>query len=491
MSRPKLPKSSRPPAQPKTLGAPGLVRRGGETGEEKKLASPSSRVLPGASVRSDEPLPIAQNVVEIEKPVYGGAFLAHAEGKAIFVPLTLPGEPVRIRIKQNKSGYSTAELTEVLTPSPERIHARCPHFGACGGCHYQHTAYENQLAFKHAILRETLERAGVEPAQEISILSANPWSYRNRIRLAFDAEGRPGYRSRRSHAVIPIRECPIAAPLLVSAAQAATDALERVPLNLRPTEMSLFCDPAESALLATFFAAESSAVRLESLAKALHERIPALRGAELAADGRPGHPARTLAKWGANSISYPAAGFNYRVDHGAFFQVNRWLVDALVAQVTEGQAGELAWDLFAGVGLFARKLTARFTRVIAVESAPPAVNALEENLKGTTGAAVRASTLDFLRNAITGQRPNLIAPDLIVPDLIVLDPPRTGLGADVTVLLAQIAAPRLVYVSCDPATLARDLRALLATGYAIHSITLADLFPQTFHLEAVVHLHRS
>jgi 23S rRNA (uracil1939-C5)-methyltransferase len=255
--------------------------------------------------------------------------------------------------------------------------------------------------------------------------------------------------------------------------------------------MSLFCDPAESALLATFFAAESSAVRLESLAKALHERIPALRGAELAADGRPGHPARTLAKWGANSISYPAAGFNYRVDHGAFFQVNRWLVDALVAQVTEGQAGELAWDLFAGVGLFARKLTARFTRVIAVESAPPAVNALEENLKGTTGAAVRASTLDFLRNAITGQRPNLIAPDLIVPDLIVLDPPRTGLGADVTVLLAQIAAPRLVYVSCDPATLARDLRALLATGYAIHSITLADLFPQTFHLEAVVHLHRS
>jgi 23S rRNA (uracil1939-C5)-methyltransferase len=429
--------------------------------------------------------PAQSQPVEITKPIYGGAFLARVDGKAIFVPLTLPGEKVCIRVTQSKSGYSTAELTGILTPSPQRIRYVCPHFGVCGGCNYQHTGYENQLAFKKEILRETLERGGVAPLDEINILSANPWSYRNRVRLAFDTEGNPGYRSRRSHALIPISECPIAAPLLISAAQAAAETLDRIPNNLRPKELSLFCDPVESALLVTFFAAESAPdstiVRLESLAQALHERIPALKSAGLAADGRPGHPPRILAQWGAASITYPAAGFDYRVDHGAFFQVNRWLVDALVEHVTAGQKGSLAWDLFAGVGLFARKLTSSFARVVAVETAPPAVNALKENLKGTTGIAVRAATADFLNSKNEGEH----------PDLIVVDPPRTGLGAEITARIAQISAPSLVYVSCDPATLARDLRVLIASGYEIHSITLADLFPQTFHLETVVHLRRS
>jgi 23S rRNA (uracil1939-C5)-methyltransferase len=187
-----------------------------------------------------------------------------------------------------------------------------------------------------------------------------------------------------------------------------------------------------------------------------------------------------LAQWGTASITYPAAGFDYRVDQGAFFQVNRWLIDALVDCVTAGQQGKLAWDLFAGVGLFARKLSGSFDRVVAVESAPASSAALEHNLQGTSGQAVIASTLDFLRLHSKTQK----------PDLIVVDPPRTGLGAEITALLATIAAPALVYVSCDPATLARDLRALIASGYHIYSATLADLFPQTFHLETIVHLRR-
>ncbi len=450
-------------------------------GQPEAQGAPSLRVSSGARVGDHESSPAGNNEVEIAKPVYGGAFLARAEGKAIFVPLTLPGEQARIRITQSKSGYSTAEVAEIVTASPQRIPPRCPHFGACGGCHYQHTSYETQLAFKQAILRETLERGLVPPPQEISVLAADPWAYRNRIRLAFDAAGNPGYRSRKSHAIIPIAQCPIAAPLLLSAAQAAAEILARVPPNLRPAELSLFCDPAESALLATFFAADSAGIRLGPLAESLHERIPALAGAQLAADGRPGHPQRTLAQWGSASLSYSAAGFHYRVDHGAFFQVNRWLIDALVEQVTAGQKGALAWDLFAGVGLFARKLTAGFQRVVAVESAPPAMNALEANLQGTTGTAVRAATLDFLRGRNNSEQPGLI----------VVDPPRTGLGSEITALLGEIAAPALVYVSCDPATLARDLRALVGSGYQIHSITLADLFPQTFHLETVVHLRRA
>jgi 23S rRNA (uracil1939-C5)-methyltransferase len=198
-------------------------------------------------------------------------------------------------------------------------------------------------------------------------------------------------------------------------------------------------------------------------------------------EGRAGQAPRTVAEWGENSLVYRAAGFDYRVDQGAFFQVNRWLVDTLVEQVTSGHAGALAWDIFAGVGLFARRLTQSFERVIAVESAPSATQALAANLKGTRGIPVRAATLDFLRSSRSADR----------PDLIVVDPPRTGLGAETCTLLAGIAAPAMVCVSCDPATLARDLQALIAAGYQIQSITLADLFPQTFHLETLVQLRRS
>jgi 23S rRNA (uracil1939-C5)-methyltransferase len=393
----------------------------------------------------------------------------------------LPGEEALVRITESKPGYATAEAEEIVRVATERIAPVCPHFGACGGCHYQHTDYATQLAFKQAILRETLLRGSVAAPEEISVLSGKDWGYRNRIRLAFDAAGNPGYRGRRSHGVVALRECPIAAPLLVEAALAFAEVSRGFALELRPTEFALFCDSAETSLLATVFTASPARIRFDKVALALHERIPALRGTELVAEGRNGQPPRVLARWGAASLAYRAASFDYRVDNGAFFQVNRWLVDALAERVTAGYQGALAWDLFAGVGLFARRLMANFARVVAVESAPSAVAALEENLRGATGEAVKAETLAFLRRVSTREK----------PEFIVADPPRTGLGAETCALLARIAAPALVYVSCDPATLARDLRALIASGYQIQSITLADLFPQTFHLETVVHLRRA
>jgi 23S rRNA (uracil1939-C5)-methyltransferase len=179
--------------------------------------------------------------------------------------------------------------------------------------------------------------------------------------------------------------------------------------------------------------------------------------------------------------TYRAGGIDYRVDHGAFFQVNRWLIDAFVKCVVAGRAGEVAWDLFAGVGLFSRRLAERFSEVVAVESSAHATQALSANLAGTTGKMVDSDAISYLRSHRPGGR----------PDLIVVDPPRAGLGPDTTALLGEIAAPNIVYVSCDPATLARDLRTLLSSGYLLVSATLADLFPQTFHLETVVELHRS
>jgi 23S rRNA (uracil1939-C5)-methyltransferase len=467
-------------------------RRAKQAAKRRSAASNKSGKHPAKAKASVGPVGVVRGLkppasselklVEIEKPIYGGAFLARLEGKAVFVPLTLPGEQARVRITQSKAGYATAEAEEIVRAAPERVTPACPHFGACGGCHYQHTNYATQLAFKQAILSETLERGGVTVPAEIAVLAGEPWRYRNRIRLAFDAEGNAGYRGRRSHAVVPIRECPIAAPLLVDAAQTFAQVAREFSPALRPTEIALFCNPDETALLASVFTTSPPKIRFDDFAKALRERIPALTGAELVVEslGDSKQELRTVARWGATALAYTAASFNYRVDHGAFFQVNRWLVDALVEKVTANHSGKLAWDLFAGVGLFARQLTGSFARVVAVESAPSAT-ALDENLRDTTGTAVKAETLAFLRRNRKSEQPGLI----------VVDPPRTGLGAETCALLAEIAAPAVAYVSCDPATLARDLRALTGSGYQIQSITLADLFPQTFHLETVVQLRRA
>lgn len=444
------------------------------------------RVIPPREAANPAP----PQLVQIEKPIYGGAFLTHIDGKATFVPFTLPGEQVRIHITNEKQGYATAEVDEIITTASERVAPVCRHFGACGGCHYQHASYETQLAIKKDVLRETLQRGGVQIPEEIMVLAAateaQSWGFRNRIRLTFDADGNPGYRGRRSHEVVPIDECPIAAPLLIKAAKIIADIGKELSFSLRQTEISLFCDASESALLLSIFSSSLKKDMFDHFARGAAERIPELRGVGLLSENRldersPAQFQRTVAQQGDHWLTYRAAGFDYRVDHGAFFQVNRWLVDGLVEQVTTGQNGKLAWDLFAGVGLFARSLTNNFARVVAVESAPSAIEALKENLRGTSGSGLKASTLDFLRANLRSER----------PDLIVVDPPRMGLGTEIATHLVEVAAERVVYVSCDPATLARDLRLLIASGYSIESLALADLFPHTFHLETVVHLHRS
>ena len=418
-------------------------------------------------------------LVQIEKPVYGGSFLARLEGKAIFVPLALPGEQVRIRILEDRRGYANAEVEEFVSLAPERTPGACRHFGTCGGCHYQHADYAAQLKFKQAILEETLARAGVDPGGRIEVLSDRPWAYRNRIRLAFE-EGAAGYRGRRSHRVVSIAECPIAAPLLVRSALALKETLALPGAGLNPSQVSLFCNSDESSLLATIFVPQVRPRGLDGLASEWRARTPELCGLELVPSSRAGTKGPGIARWGRNWLEYPAAGFGYRVDNGCFFQVNRWLVDALVEKVVGGTRGSLAWDLYAGVGLFAKKLSRQFERVVAVESERAATSALKTNLAGGNAEAVAADTLAFLGRKRGGMR----------PDLVVVDPPRTGLGAEPIARLAEVAPPAIVYVSCDPATLARDLKALGTSGYAIESVILADLFPQTFHIESVVRLAR-
>lgn len=425
--------------------------------------------------------PDRSTLVRIEKPIYGGAFLARVEGKAMFVPLTLPGEEARVRVVEEKRSYGSAEPEEIVSAARNRVAPGCRHFGVCGGCQYQHTDYASQLRFKEAILRETFERGGVPAPERIEILAGDPWRYRNRIRLAVDGAGRPGYRARRSHAIVPIAECPIAAPLLVEAALGAGDLLRIMKPDFRPAEISLFSNADKTELLVSLFVQSSARQRIDDFAVALKQRVPTTTGVQLVALDRTGEAPRTIAEWGDASLTYRAGGIDYQVGHGAFFQVNRWLLDKFVARVTDGRHGALAWDLFAGVGLFARRLAQNYEQVIAVESATASSQTLHKNLEDTAGKAVAADVSAFLKSKTSRSK----------PDLIVVDPPRIGLGSQVTSLLADVGARALVYVSCDPATLARDLRSFTSAGYSVSSVTLADLFPQTFHLETVVELQRS
>lgn len=428
--------------------------------------------------------------LRIEKPVYGGAGLAHQTegndaGKAVFVPLTLPGELIEARLLEQKNGFGEATLEEVLTASKDRVQPRCGHFGQCGGCQYQHAAYSSQLQMKSAILQETLERAGLTALPVIQIHSGESWAYRNRTRLRIaelETTVRAGYNKRGSNEFLPIRECPILAPLLWRTAEtllqlAAKDSVAARWLRA-VAEVEFFTNDDETKLQITFFARKKQA-GFDVLCERIRELIPELTGAgvSLLTSGvthRRAQSPRPLENWGANGLAYRAAGEDYWVSRGGFFQVNRFLIDELVRIVTTARQGQLAWDLYAGVGLFSRVLARFFQKVVAVEAD---ASDPSQSFRGPGKHAVRATTVEFLHGAMV-QRER--------PQLIVMDPPRAGVGAEVCALLVKFAAPEIVYVSCDPVTLARDLKPLVAAGYAIAELHMVDMFPQTFHLETVV-----
>ncbi|HEX4310233.1 MAG TPA: 23S rRNA (uracil(1939)-C(5))-methyltransferase RlmD [Acidobacteriaceae bacterium] len=422
--------------------------------------------------------------LRIEKSVYGGSGLARADGKAIFVPFTLPGEEVEADVVSDKGGFATAELQSIVESSPTRAQPPCPYFGQCGGCHYQHAAYPAQAEIKLAILRESLERARIKDIPVIIPITAEPLGYRNRIRLHIQENPFAlCYKVRKSHANLPIATCPIAAPAL----QRAIEILNRegASLGLAPfvTELELFTSPGESPLLLSLWTNQPAAAAkpcFDKVSPQLRQILPEVHGIGLFATERNRTTNRLLARSGEEFLTYPSTAHRYRVGLGSFFQVNRFLIDPLVRLVTDGEQGSIAWDLYAGVGLFSLPLAAQFAEVTAVESSPSAVRDLRENLRGTQHRIVAADTAAFLHQAVQHRYP--------VPDLVVLDPPRAGLDKEVTAALGKIRPRKITYVSCDPSTLSRDLAALVESGYRLRNMHLLDLFPQTYHLESVTHL---
>jgi 23S rRNA (uracil1939-C5)-methyltransferase len=435
--------------------------------------------------------------LRIERVVYGGFGLARSFGaepdsqaSVSLVPFTLPGELVEAMPSDSRDGLP---LLRVLEASSERVQPGCPHFGPCGGCQLQMANYPEQLHIKEEVLRESLMRAGVTAVPDVVMHAAEPWHYRNRFRLHVTREAgalRLGYCERASSSILPITTCPIAAPLLWRAAEAMLQAASHDPDMRRwlesSAEVELFCNADMSRLQVALLCKELRAPSATGLQKAfarLQQDLPELAGAgALRIHPRTGQVQEGLASWGAAGLNYEVSGERYWVTRGGFFQVNRFLLPEMVDLVCAEQRGRVAWDLFAGVGLFARILARSFEQVTAVEANPAAARELASAMQrlGSVHRAVTAVIVDYLREAVL-QRER--------PELVVLDPPRAGAGVEACQLIVQIAPRRIVYVSCDPVTLGRDL-ATLQSSYEIESVYLVDLFPQTYHQEAVVKLRR-
>ncbi len=428
--------------------------------------------------------------LSIEKLIYGGDGLAHADGNTVFVPYVLPGEEVRANAKSKKKKLIWAELLEVTSPAEERGKAKCAHFQKCGGCHYQHIPAAEQLRLKKEILQETLSRlGGVSWDSEIVEHSAEPYGYRNRAQWAVRS-GMPralGYFLPESSAIVPIDECPVLSPQLARTfAQLQEMARSgRLPEGIQ--EIEAFADSADNKI-ALNIAFEKFAKPAAELASSFREALPQIESLLLLDQKK-----NRFELTGPGYLTHEAGGYKFRVSHLSFFQVNRFLIEDLLKTVTANAHGELALDLYSGVGFFTLPLAKSFQRVVSVDA----------NLAATRDLYANAGMADVTIVSHNEHAEEFLKKTEEKPDFVVLDPPRAGLGAQASEKLTELGAREIVYLSCDPSTLARDLAVLTCssrkpkeiTGPSIHyeitEMHLFDLFPQTFHIETLVRLRRA
>jgi 23S rRNA (uracil1939-C5)-methyltransferase len=401
-----------------------------------------------------------------------GAALGRHEGKVVFVPYAIPGEKVSVEIAEDKRRYAWGRLVEVLSPSMQRVPPPCPHFGShataaavgCGGCHWQHIAYEAQLEFKQRIVQDQLERIGRfkgAPVQPM-IASPEPWRYRNHVQFALDEHGRLGFMGAESQQVVPIEECHIMHPLL-------DEVFSALDLDLPELKrLALRCGVHTGQRMAVFETYEDEPFELEV-------DLP-ISCVFLLSDGR------TATLIGQKVISEILAGQEYRISASSFFQANTSQAEELVRLVRDYLAptgSEVLLDAYCGVGVFGLSLASEVGQVIGVEDSPSAVADARVN-------AGLANNAEFVEGRVEEVLPSLGVPI----DLAILDPPRQGCASEALTALAGLTPAKIVYVSCDPATLARDTRRLVQAGYQLIEVQPVDMFPQTYHIESVALLRR-
>ncbi len=384
-------------------------------------------------------------------------------GRAIFVPFAIPGETVRVEIVEEKPTFARARLLEVLSPSPDRVEPICKHFGVCGGCHFQHMRYEAQLRWKRQIVADQLARIGGLESPNVldAIPSPDPFHYRNHVQFSQTPEGRLGFISN-SNSILSLSECHIARPEIMELfSEIDVEKLDVDRIGVRVGARG------ETMLIFESDSGEPPDVELD---------LPI----SVSAVNKDGVP---FAMIGGDRLIYEVLGRPFRVSPGSFFQVNTAQAETLVKLVLEAlnlQGGETVLDLYSGVGLFTAFIAPRVNCVIGVESFSPAVRDAESNLDEFDNVELYESPVELALAHLADHLVSL-SPHL----LVLLDPPRAGCDKSVIAHLLAFAAPRLVYVSCDPATLARDAKRLIAGGYRLASAQPLDMFPQTHHIEMV------
>ncbi|MGD2058168.1 MAG: class I SAM-dependent RNA methyltransferase [Anaerolineales bacterium] len=390
---------------------------------------------------------------------YGGeAFGRDESGRMVFVPFALPGERVLVRTVEEHKRWARAFPEKVLVGSELRIDPRCKHFGLCGGCHYQHIPYDEQLRFKREIVIDQLQRIGgfAEPPVVDCVPSPSTWQYRNRMRFHRSQDGELGFYDHAGSEIFVVEECHLPQKNLeVLWPEVDIEALETVKqVGLRDGSQG----PAMIVLHA------SGKPDIEALV-------------QLPASMVWSSEAGNFVLAGDDHITIEVSQRDFRVSPGSFFQVNTAMITELVAHVMDlldPIAGEHILDLYAGVGLFSRFLAEKEVVLLGIEQSMSACADYLVNLEGYETVELWAASVE-----------EGLASVELEPDAALLDPPRAGVSNQAFDELMRLAPDRIVYVSCDPATLARDAKKLEAAGYQLRSVTPFDMFPQTYHIETV------
>ncbi len=379
-----------------------------------------------------------------ERLAFGGDAVARLEGLAIFVPFAGPGERLRVRITERKKNFARGVIEQILAPSQSRREPPCRYFGECGGCQLQHLSYDEQLKAKSGFVRDALTRiGGIAWESEIEIRSAAEFGYRSRAQVKIENGSdqlRIGFNRNGSHTVCDIETCPVLAPEL-----------------------------------------DRALVRLRSTLKNGEHDLPRHAEVEMAIGGAGVSVEPELTGFSAAPVTVRIGDADYSFDATTFFQVNSLLLEDFIKEATANHSGNLALDLYAGVGLFTLQLARSFERVVGIESDRRAARFARKNI-----SANNARNVKFYNDRVESWLKNVNSRGPR-PDFVLLDPPRAG-AAEAIVEIARLKPPRITYVSCDPTTLARDLRKLLDARYRLSKVVAFDLFPQTYHVETIASL---
>lgn len=425
--------------------------------------------------------------VKVERIIPGGRGIAFLNKRAVFLPLVAPGDRVQVNQFIDRGSYLDVLGSAVVESSSQRQSAPCLYFGTCGGCDFQHISYQNQLLSKRDILRDALVHVGKihVTTGQIDLVASPPLAYRNRLQLKVLRQGDTfswGFFQSGSHQVCPINRCLIATDSLWEMLSELKSFLEHSPLTLRHlVQVEVFQGDAAATLVdlrvkrdvdtLDIFKRELQGNSFDLGARKVNVFVSLSQKQSLRVLG-PGHVRKTVGV------------FKYRVSRGTFFQVNDSMLKPLLESATKGLNGATALDLHCGVGFFTLPLTRSFGRVLAVDQNTSAIRDIRENIKANGISNCRLFNLDldtFLR---------IHKRELDHLDLVLLDPPRKGIPKQTVKRVVELNASKVVYVSCDPSTLARDLAIFLRWGYSIISLEILDLFPQSHHLETVARLEK-